>query len=163
MHFFLVIFKIIPLYFLIERMKMRKLHITGFFFLLIMAAGLLFAWDGYSYVFAAEHDSGIRVEWQAKDEHNVSYYEIYRSRSEDDVLSGTPVVRKNALGSGASYTYIDRSIFGKATVSGDFRFYYVVRAVLNNGDHKDSDKVQASLSTLGVRQQTWGSIKAMFR
>ncbi|MDZ7796605.1 MAG: hypothetical protein U5N56_05995 [Candidatus Marinimicrobia bacterium] len=143
-------------------MKIRKLHVTVLF-ILILFAGSLFAWDGFTYVFAAEHDAGIRIEWQVKNERDVSYYEVWRSRSEDDVLSGTRILRQGALGDGASYTHLDNNIFGKTSTSGDFTFYYVVRAVLNNGTYKDSDNVRASLSTLGVRQQTWGSIKAMFR
>lgn len=54
--------------------------------ILILGASLLCAWDGFTYVAANEFNSGIRVDWQAKDEQNVHYYEIYRSRSDSDIL-----------------------------------------------------------------------------
>lgn len=121
----------------------------------------LFAWDGFNYIIAAESDNGILIEWQAKNEEEISYYEIYRSRSDSEILTRIGYV--TPLGKNASYSFLDNDIFSKPGVSGDFRFNYKVRAVLSNGRFDDSRVVQAALSSLGVRRQTWGSIKAMFR
>ncbi len=139
-------------------MKKRYLLLAILFTLL---TGLLFAWDGFNYVIATEHNAGIRIDWQVKDESNVSYYEIYRSRSDSQIL--TKLKSVTALGAGASYSYLDDDMFSKSSVSGDYNFDYFIRAVMVNGEYKNSDKVQASLTSLGVSQQTWGSIKAMFR
>lgn len=141
-------------------MKMRKLHLIALI-LLVLTSGMLFAWDGFNYVIANEHDSGIRVDWQAKDEHSVNYYEIYRSRSDSNILDKRASV--TALGGGASYTFQDNNIFSKSTETGNYKFDYYVRAVMKDGSYKNSDVVQVSLTSLGVTQQTWGSIKAMFR
>jgi len=121
----------------------------------------LFAWAGFNYIVAAENDNGILIEWQAKTEEDISHYEIYRSRSDSDIPTRIRYV--TPLGKNASYSFLDNDILSKAGVSGDFRFNYKVRAVLSNGRFDDSRVVQASLSSLGVRRQTWGSIKAMFR
>jgi hypothetical protein len=126
-----------------------------------LTAILLFAWDGFNYIAAAESDNGILIEWQAKNEEDISYYEIYRSRSDSDILTRIGYV--TPLGKSASYSFLDNDIFSKPGVSVDFRFNYKVRAVLTNGRFDDSRIVQASLTSLGVRRQTWGSIKAMFR
>lgn len=141
-------------------MKMRKLHLIAMI-LLVLTGSMLLAWDGFNYVVANEYNSGIRVDWQAKDEHNVNYYEIYRSRSDSDILDKRASV--TALGGGASYTYQDDNIFSKSTETGNYKFDYYIRAVLKDGSYKNSDIVQVSLTSLGVTQQTWGSIKAMFR
>ena len=126
-----------------------------------MFGSILFAWDGFNYVVANEFNSGIRVDWQAKDEQNVHYYEIYRSRSDSNILDKRASV--SALGEGASYTFQDENIFSKSSETGNYSFDYFVRAVMKDGTFKNSDKVAVSLTTLGVTQQTWGSIKAMFR
>ena len=141
-------------------MKMRKLHLTAMI-LLVLTGSMLFAWDGFSYVIANEHNSGIRVDWQAKDEHKVNYYEIYRSRSDSDILDKRASI--TALGFGASYTFQDEDIFSKSTETGNYKFDYFVRAVMKDGSYKNSNVAHVSLTSLGVTQQTWGSIKAMFR
>ncbi len=141
-------------------MKMRKLHLIAMI-LLVLSGSMLFAWDGFNYVVANEYKSGIRVDWQAKDEHSVNYYEIYRSRSDSNILDKRASV--TALGDGASYTFQDDNIFSKSTETGNYKFDYYVRAVMKDGSYKNSDVVQVSLTSLGVTQQTWGSIKAMFR
>ena len=141
-------------------MNMKKLHLITLT-ILLLGSSMLFAWDGFNYVAANEHDSGIRVDWQAKDEHSVSYYEIYRSRSDSDILDKRASI--TAVGAGASYTFQDDNIFSKSTETGNYKFDYYVRAIMKDGSYKNSDVVQVSLTSLGVTQQTWGSIKAMFR
>ncbi|MCF7833583.1 MAG: hypothetical protein K9N05_08435 [Candidatus Marinimicrobia bacterium] len=138
---------------------MKKPHFI--FIILLLAGSVLFAWDGFNYIAVNEYNSGIRVDWQAKDEQNVHYYEIYRSRSDSQILDKRASV--TALGGGASYTFQDDNIFSKSAETGNFEFDYFVRAVMKDGTFKNSDKVKVTLTTLGVTQQTWGSIKAMFR
>lgn len=128
---------------------------------ILLMTATLFAWDGFHYVETAESESGVLVQWQARDERDLSYYEVYRSRSDSDVLTRLGYV--TPLGDGAGYIFTDNDIFSKPGVSGDFKLNYKVRAVLKNGRYEDSQVVQASLTSLGVRRQTWGSIKAMFR
>ena len=140
-------------------MNMKKPHFI--FIILLLAGSVLFAWDGFNYIAVNEYNSGIRVDWQAKDEQNVHYYEIYRSRSDSQILDKRASV--TALGGGASYTFQDDNIFSKSAETGNFEFDYFVRAVMKDGTFKNSDKVKVTLTTLGVTQQTWGSIKAMFR
>jgi hypothetical protein len=145
-------------------MKMKKLHLIALTVLLLVSS-MLFAWDGFNYVAVSEYhsnnNSGIRVDWQAKDEHSVHHYEIYRSRSESKILTKRAEI--SALGRGASYTFWDDDILSKSSETGNFTFDYSIRAVMTDGTSKNSDKVQVSLTSLGVTQQTWGSIKAMFR
>ena len=141
-------------------MKTKKLHLLTFI-ILMLTCSLLFAWDGFNYVVANEYNSGIRVDWQAKDEQNVHYYEIYRSRSDSEILNKRASI--TALGEGASYSFQDDNIFSKSAETGNYSFKYYVRAVMKDGTFMNSDKAEVSLTSLGVTQQTWGSIKAMFR
>lgn len=141
-------------------MKTRKLYIIVAV-LCLLSASMLLAWDGFNYIIANEYKSGIRVSWQAKNEGNVQYYEIYRQRSDSDILDKRASVI--ALGLGAAYTFQDDNILSKSSESGDFSFEYFVRAVMKDGSYKNSDKMQVNFTHLGVSQQTWGSIKAMFR
>ena len=130
--------------------------------ILLFTTGLLFAWDGFTYVRATENNSGILVEWQVKNEKEIGYYEIYRSRSDSQFLK--KVASVTAIGNAPYYSFKDDQLFSKSAASGDYTFDYFIRAVMSDsGEYFDSDKVQASLTTLGVTRQTWGSIKAMFR
>ena len=97
-------------------MNIKKLHLIALA-ILLLTSSMLFAWDGFNYVAANEHDSGIRVDWQAKDEHSVSYYEIYRSRSDSDILNKRASV--TAVGAGASYTFQDNNILSKSKETGN--------------------------------------------
>lgn len=143
---------------MIVRMEKLSLYVIA---LMLLGTSILFAWDGFTYIVANEHETGVRVSWQAKDEQSVAYYEIYRSRAESSILDKRASV--TALGLGASYVFQDDNMFSKASESGDYTFNYFVRAVFDNGSYKNSDKVFVAISNLGVSQQTWGSIKAMFR
>ena len=141
-------------------MKMRKLHFIALI-LLVLTSGMLFAWDGFNYVAASELESGIRLDWQAKNEYHVYSYVVWRSRSESNILHKCyEVISK---GDGATYSYVDVEYLQKSAETGNFKFNYYVRAVMTDGSYKNSDVVQVSLTSLGVTQQTWGSIKAMFR
>ena len=140
--------------------KMKKIYLIAII-LLLLSASMLFAWDGFNYIIANEYKSGIRVSWQAKNESSVQYYEIYLMCSDRDFLDKRASVI--ALGLGASYTFQDDNILSKSSESGDFSFEYFVRAVMKDGSYKNSDKMQVNFTHLGVSQQTWGSIKAMFR
>jgi hypothetical protein len=138
--------------------KMKKLVLL--FAILLLTCSMLMAWDGFTYVVANEHGTVVRVSWQAKDEHTVDYYEVYRSR----VGSSNLEIRASvtALGMGASYVFQD-NMFSKASEYSDYSFNYSVKAVFKDYSYKFSEKVLVSISNLSVSQQTWGSIKAMFR
>ncbi|MBW6457703.1 MAG: hypothetical protein K0B52_00925 [FCB group bacterium] len=140
-------------------MRKTKLHLIALSILLLTSA-MLFAWDGFYFITAVEHNEGIIISWQAKNEDNVAYYIVYRARSGSQVYDNIYTV--NVINPGGVYHHVDR-VFTKSTVSGDYRFDYYVRAVMRDGTYQKSPTVQATLGSLGVRQQTWGSIKAMFR
>jgi len=138
---------------------MKKRH-HSVFILLTFCTVFLFAWDGFYFVNAVEHNDGIIISWQAKNEDNVAYYIVYRARSGSQIYENIYTV--NVINPGGVYHHVDR-VFTKSTASGDYSFDYYVRAVLRDGTYQKSPTVQATLGSLGVRQQTWGSIKAMFR
>jgi hypothetical protein len=128
---------------------------------LLLFAGMLFAWDGFIKVSAEEKNNGIEVSWRAKSDHNVKYYEVYRIRANGTVADKRYSIQK--IVDEAFYYFNDDNIFSKSSESGAYDFEYYVRAVMNDGTFVNSDKIQVSLTSLGVTQQTWGSIKAMFR
>jgi hypothetical protein len=140
-------------------MNTTKLHLIALS-ILLMASTILFAWDGFYFVNAVEHNDGIIISWQAKNEQDVAYYNVFRGRSGSLIFEDIYTV--NVINPGGVYHHVDR-VFSKPGVSGDYKFDYYVRAVMKDGTYRTSLTVQASLTSLGVRQQTWGSIKAMFR
>mgnify|MGYP000569034608 CR=1 FL=1 len=142
-------------------MYIRTQKVAILFILLFVMTSMLSAWEGFSYVIAEAHDSGVRVSWQSKDEGEVKYYEIYRSRAESTILEKRASV--TALGMGASYVFQDDNMFSKSSESSGYSFDYYVRAVMKDGSYSNSAKKFVALAHLGVSQQTWGSIKAMFR
>lgn len=130
------------------------------FAILLLTCSMLMAWDGFTDVIVNEHKKGVELSWQAKDEQDVDFYQVYRSRFGSNNFYQCYEV--SAKGDGGVYYFLDIVFLPKSAETGGFKFIYFVRAVMKDESCKNSDKVQVS-SNLGVSQQTWGSIKAMFR
>lgn len=137
----------------------NTLKITVLVLTVLMAASAM-AWDGFTYFSGTGVDSRIILAWQANDESQVVSYEIYRSRVDSRNMTFVDAIAPQ--GEGAKYSYVDNTVFAKST-SSDYEFSYRIKVKLNDGNSFYSNSTTVKLGMLGVSQQTWGSIKAMFR
>ena len=137
----------------------NKLKITVLILTVLMAASAM-AWHGYTYFAGTSMDTRVILAWQAVDESNVVSYEIYRTRVDSRSMAFVDAVVPK--GDGAKYSYVDDAVFSKSA-SGDYAFSYRLKVKLNDENSYYSDPITVTIQRLGVSQQTWGSIKAMFR
>ena len=110
----------------------------------------LFSFHAYAVV---DHS---RLEWSTGREENFALFVVERS---SDAQTYFAVGQVTATGSYSEYLFVDSSPLDIAT---DRTFYYRLKMVNRDGTFRFSDVQQVALSFSGV-QQTWGSIKAMFR
>jgi hypothetical protein len=97
-----------------------------------------------------------QLEWTTGLEDNFRSFVVERSADGTTYLA---VGQVTAKGSYSQYTFTDHS---PLDADMDRVFYYRLRMVNRDGSFSYSDVREASLSFSAV-QQTWGSIKAMFR
>ena len=95
------------------------------------------------------------LEWTSGYEAGLSIYQIERSL---DGLEFISVAQVSPMGDLSSYVYEDYPLYKESTRT----FYYRVRAIMTNGSSSLSSVKIVTLSFSGI-QQTWGSIKALFR
>lgn len=97
-----------------------------------------------------------RLEWSTGDEVSLDAFVVERSGDGSDFV---PVVEVQATGSYSEYSFTDVS---PLDVDMEREFYYRLKLVSNDGSYRYSEVREVSLIFTAV-QQTWGSIKAMFR
>jgi hypothetical protein len=97
-----------------------------------------------------------RLEWNSGNETNFDQYIIERS---SDAVNYMPVGTVESTGSFSEYSFNDSS---PLDADMDRVFYYRLKMMDESGAYRYSDVVSVSL-TFSPVQQTWGSIKAMFR
>ncbi len=104
---------------------------------------------------AYSNGSAIVVRWVSDDERDVRGYMVERRTGVDGPFIQLTDPFLAPQGSGASYEFIDNSVFR----ANDNLYQYRVTCV---GSNTAPYYVIASYNSTGVRR-TWGSIKAMFR
>ncbi len=97
-----------------------------------------------------------RLEWQTGQEINFQSFVIERSPNGQSFL---PVGVVQARGSFSEYSFTDES---PLDVDRERTFFYRIKLVNRDGTFTYSETLEVSLNFSAV-QQTWGSIKAMFR
>jgi len=95
------------------------------------------------------------LEWTSGSEAGLSIYQIERSL---DGLEFISVAQVSPMGNLSSYIYEDYPLYKESTRI----FYYRVRVIMTNGSSSLSSVKIVTLSFSGI-QQTWGSIKALFK
>ena len=103
----------------------------------------------------AENDDYAVLEWNSGSENGLTVFRVERSL---DGLSFISLADVSPQGNNSSYRYEDHDLFKNGTRT----YYYRVRAVMANGTSTLSPVQFVTLSFSGI-QQTWGSIKALFR
>ncbi len=97
-----------------------------------------------------------RLEWRTGQEISFDKFVVERS---SDGLSYFPAGQIQARGSFSEYAFTDES---PLDVERERTFFYRLKLINNDGTFSYSDALEVSLNFSAV-QQTWGSIKAMFR
>lgn len=124
----------------------------------LTAAAASSVWAGVEILSMSVYALGdhARIEWRTGQE--ISFQKFVVERSADGNYY-FPVGQIDARGSFSEYTFTDES---PLDVERERTFFYRLKLLNNDGTHSYSDAVEVSLSFSAV-QQTWGSIKAMFR
>lgn len=108
-----------------------------------------------SFTVTANGDEAI-LEWESGKELNLVKYKIERS---SDNQNFTPVHDVFPRGDNSRYRYVDEN---PLKFSSHRIFYYRIKMLFADGSYVYSETKSVSLSFSGL-QETWGSIKAMFR
>jgi len=97
-----------------------------------------------------------RLEWRTGQEIDFQKFVIERS---GDGVNFVPVGQVDSRGSFTEYAFTDES---PLDVERERMFFYRLKLLNDDGTHVYSQSLEVSLNFSAV-QQTWGSIKAMFR
>lgn len=95
------------------------------------------------------------LEWTSGPETGLDKYQVERSF---DGLDFFPIADVFCTGANSTYIYEDHDIYKSSTRT----YYYRIRAVMTDGSFSFSSVQSVTVSISGI-QQTWGSIKALFR
>ncbi len=129
--------------------------------ILILTISLLLilgnAFAGHMLSFTITHfGNHPHLKWVMDNEDNVVSYHV--ERSYDGVQFFDTEYENHVLGApNLTYEWIDRTAFKQGT-----RFYYRVRVENIDGTHWHSQVNSIEIDNNGI-QQTWGSLKALFR
>lgn len=131
---------------------MRTLVIAAMMVIIATAAMAEPQWEDFN--LSAPHGQVI-IEWTMADENGCTSFVIERSTDGVDYYD---IARFTPQGSGQEYRYVDSDVFKQSTRS----FHYRIRAEMgqNNSEWSVSKLIAISINTV---QQTWGSLKALFR
>jgi len=104
---------------------------------------------------AAAVDGQAVLDWKSGVETGVKSFEVQRSFNNERFYT---IATIEPLGNDHSYRYIDRDLFKEQVHT----YYYRISVKMSDGLHQITETNRVVLTTSGI-QQTWGSIKAMFR
>ncbi|MBT3231762.1 MAG: hypothetical protein HN356_03015 [Calditrichaeota bacterium] len=104
---------------------------------------------------AAAVDGQAVLDWKSGVETGVVSFDIQRSFDNQRFYT---IASIDPVGNDHAYRYIDRDLFKDQVHT----YYYRITVKMTSGLHQISETDRVVLTTSGI-QQTWGSIKAMFR
>ncbi len=106
--------------------------------------------------FTAENgEDYVLLTWNSGTESGLSFYQIERSL---DGIEFQAIGTMTPQGSNSSYEYEDHDLYKMTSRT----YFYRINATMTNGSSNYSSVAQVTLSFSGI-QQTWGSIKSLFR
>jgi hypothetical protein len=100
-------------------------------------------------------ESSVKLEWNSGGESGLASFRVERSL---DGVTFTPLATLQPQGSNSPYSYLDNNIYK----SSNRTYYYRIRAQMTDNSFSFSPIQTVTLFFSGI-QQTWGSIKALFR
>ncbi len=123
--------------------------------LVLLLIGLAFAQGVFNSFTAGTQGDFAILEWTSGSENGLSEYQVERSLDGLDFITIDTVF---PLGSNTTYIYEDHDLYKGSNRT----YYYRICALMNNGSRIYTSVESVTLSISGI-QQTWGSIKALFR
>ncbi|TKJ39776.1 hypothetical protein CEE37_10895 [candidate division LCP-89 bacterium B3_LCP] len=114
-----------------------------------LSSGIITSFD------AAVEGELVILEWTSGLEDGLDHYQVERSL---DGLAFFSIADVAALGNNTTYFYEDHDIYKGSTRT----YYYRIKAAMLDGTANYSSVQSVTLTISGI-QQTWGSIKALFR
>ncbi len=133
--------------------KVRNVAIAGILALLtassLRAQGIIVNFTAH-----AENNDYAVLEWTSANESGLSTFRIERSL---DGLAFSAIADVTPQGNNSAYRYEDHDIYKSSRT-----YYYRIRTVMTDGSSSLSAVQSVTLDFSGI-QQTWGSIKALFR
>ena len=133
---------------------MKKLLLT--IIISFTLASSIFAFDGLEYFNGSSKNNYILLEWKINSQENIESFYILKKRSNDTEFIS--IHRINSVGVGL-YSYKDETPLYKTS---GISFEYKLKIVFSDQSVEYSDPIEVNMNISGVNQ-TWGSIKAMFR
>lgn len=119
-------------------------------------ATITFAYDGLEFFNGRSENNDIILEWKINSEENIESFDILKKRSND--IDYKNIDKISSIGPGL-YSYKDESPLYKAS---GLSFEYKLKIIFIDQSVVYSDPIEVNMNISGVNQ-TWGSIKAMFR
>jgi len=123
--------------------------------LILMTAGIAWAPSVITSFNASNADDYVLLEWVSGSESGVSNFQVERSF---DGIEFQAIVTITPQGSSSSYYYEDHDLYKNTTRT----YYYRIKVQMSNGSSSFSAVETVTLTFSGI-QQTWGSIKSLFR
>lgn len=121
-----------------------------------MVSGIVFAGVAFDTFNVIATDDRAEISWKTTQESNLKVFAIERSADGSDYYE---IATFTPQGAGYNYRFTDTDLFKQSIKS----FYYRIKVVdINDQVVAYSETRQIRLSLSGI-QQTWGSLKAMFK
>lgn len=118
-------------------------------------ATITFAYDGLEFFNGRSENNDIILEWKINSQEDIESFDILKKRSNDTDYKNIDKI--SSIGPGL-YSYKDETPLYKTS---GLSFTYKLKIIF--ADHVEySDPIEVNMNISGVNQ-TWGSIKAMFR
>ncbi|MBU1651535.1 hypothetical protein KKA00_04900 [bacterium] len=132
---------------------MRRVILT--FLILSLTAGVVWGPNLINQFTAESAEDFVILEWVSGPEAGLKEYQVERSL---DGIGFIAIATLPPAGSETEYTYEDYDIYKTTTRT----YYYRIHGSMLNGTSTYSDIQSVTMSFSGI-QQTWGSIKSLFR
>ncbi len=134
---------------------MRKQNIFISLGVILVLTGIAWAPNLITNFTATNEGDFVLLTWHTGTETGVTQYQVERSL---DGIDFHEIANLQPSGSNSDYSYEDRDLYKTTSRT----YYYRIHASLSNGSSSFSTVQSVTLSFSGI-QQTWGSIKSLFR
>ena len=136
-----------------QRNNMKKLLLSIIITLTLVSS--IFAFDGLEYFSGRSENDYILLEWKINSQEKIESFYILKKRSNDTEFNIIHEIKSEGTG---LYSYKDKRLYKTSGLN----FEYILKIVFADQSFEYSDPIKVYRNISGVNQ-TWGSIKAMFR
>ena len=136
-----------------QKNNIKKLLLSIIITLTLVSS--IFAFDGLEYFSGKSEKDYILLEWKINSQENIESFYIMKKRSNDTEFNIIHEIKSEGTG---LYSYKDKTLYKTSGLN----FKYQLKIVFADQSFEYSDLIKVYRNISGVNQ-TWGSIKAMFR